>query len=1246
MPIPIKCARYPTSDTRITIQIISCEECIKLTITFWTLTMQNIYARALTRVAPKMKIHGFFNCASLGIALIVGVLGSAHAAPVDVDSETDPWRRARSNFVHWENPHVHPLDITPDQSTLVAVNTADNSLLVFNISGNNLQLSATIPVGLDPVSVRARTNNEVWVVNHVSDSVSIVNLQQQRVTSVLQTGDEPADVVFAGSPQKAFVSISQQNRIEVFNPGNPNSPPQSIFINGEDPRALAVSPNGNTVYLAVFESGNGTTLLNGGKTSGCCEIDIVRNAQSPYGGVGIPPNDGNSFEPSINPNITLPSAAPIIVRKDENNNWIDDNNGDWSRFVSGDLSAIGGTNRGRVEGWDLPDRDVAIINANNLSVSYQHRLMNANMAIAVHPTTNRVTVVGTEATNEVRWVPNLQSTFVRVMLATFSNANNTIRTDLNPHLNYNVRSIAQSQRDRSIGDPRAIAWSANGQRGYITGMGSNNVAVINQAGERVTRFDVGQGPTGIVLRNDNTYGYVLNKFDASISVFNINQNRQVRRVNFYDPSPSVVKNGRKWLYDTHANSGLGQVSCGSCHIDGRTDRLAWDLGDPSGDMVPLVGAEGSFDSPVKGPLLTTTLQDVVGHNMLHWAGDSKNLGVFDHAFVDLQGADTLPSSVQMLELEAFLATIAIPPSPNRNLDNSYNTNLAIPGPNGTIARFGNAATGAQEFESRCRRCHDGDSTRGDRLRNGGSFAIQHIRPPTWRNFHERYGLWYQSTDGSNSGFGFQQDGGFDSTHNGTRSNNMMAFMLSVNGRFPYVPDGLDEETQSHDAHAAVGKQVVLGGAASDPATLNTLMNLADGGELGLVVHTRLNNVNRGFAYIGNNTFQSDRKTELKSLASFNVLAARGGTFVFTAVPAGSETRIGIDRDMDGSFNGDEQDENTNPVNPISFTNTGACEAVLNVARSGQATQSSEYAARRFPARLAIDGNRRNFTHTQSGASPSSWSLQLNGKHIIESLVLHNRPGHGQRLRDLTLYILDESGDKVMYRSPFINRHNQMNSPTAITVDLVALTGAPVRGSQIRIVRTPDTHAQGVTNPDENSVLSLAEVEVFGCADSDGGTGKNLALSSNGATATQSSFWTTAWPASNCIDGVTTSTSNSALCHSASNSNQNEWWDVKLGSASPITSILVHNRISCCSDRILNMYVLVSDSPFPRGRGAGSLSAARAQATFEYQITSDVQITNIPVGNITGQYIRIQKAGGTQNVDNKFNLLEVQVIEGL
>jgi hypothetical protein len=36
--------------------------------------------------------------------------------------------------------------------------------------------------------------------------------------------------------------------------------------------------------------------------------------------------------------------------------------------------------------------------------------------------------------------------------------------DLNPHLDYSVSTLAQSERDKSLGDPRGIAWNAAGRR--------------------------------------------------------------------------------------------------------------------------------------------------------------------------------------------------------------------------------------------------------------------------------------------------------------------------------------------------------------------------------------------------------------------------------------------------------------------------------------------------------------------------------------------------------------------------------------------------------------------------------------------------------------------------------------------------------------------------------------------------------------------------------------------------------------
>src|SRR5262249_49097697 len=128
--------------------------------------------------------------------------------------------RAQESFVNFETPHVHPLALTPDGTRLLAVNTPDNRLEVFATSGGSLVAVAAIPVGLDPVSVRARSNTEAWVVNQVSDSVSIVDLPTGRVRATLKTDDEPADVIFAGTPQRAFVSCNRADEVQVFDPAN------------------------------------------------------------------------------------------------------------------------------------------------------------------------------------------------------------------------------------------------------------------------------------------------------------------------------------------------------------------------------------------------------------------------------------------------------------------------------------------------------------------------------------------------------------------------------------------------------------------------------------------------------------------------------------------------------------------------------------------------------------------------------------------------------------------------------------------------------------------------------------------------------------------------------------------------------------------------------------------------------------------------------------------------------------------
>src|SRR5262245_12979414 len=60
-----------------------------------------------------------------------------------------PYLGAQNGFVNWETPHVSPRALTPDGTRLLAVNTPDNRLQVFDLTSGMPVSLAAIPVGLD-----------------------------------------------------------------------------------------------------------------------------------------------------------------------------------------------------------------------------------------------------------------------------------------------------------------------------------------------------------------------------------------------------------------------------------------------------------------------------------------------------------------------------------------------------------------------------------------------------------------------------------------------------------------------------------------------------------------------------------------------------------------------------------------------------------------------------------------------------------------------------------------------------------------------------------------------------------------------------------------------------------------------------------------------------------------------------------------------------------------------------------------
>src|SRR5262245_28333831 len=282
-----------------------------------------------------------------------------------------------TSFVNFESGHVRPLALSPGGDRLFAVNTPDNRLAIFDVTSTGLTLATEVPVGLEPVAVAARTNaggrTEAWVVNQLSDSVSIVevdptNVTLSHVTGTLLVGDEPRDIVFGGPGQgRAFITTARRGQnlpasvpplltsegtpralVWVFDAADPfadtafdadaapsplgGEPLTIVQLFGDTPRALAVSPDGSRVYAAAFHSGNQTTIIPEQAVTqisqGGLRVAPGAPAGSPYPG----PCDPSGAAPGPTP--PFPCSGLIVKFNPATGAWEDELGQDWGT-VSG-----------------------------------------------------------------------------------------------------------------------------------------------------------------------------------------------------------------------------------------------------------------------------------------------------------------------------------------------------------------------------------------------------------------------------------------------------------------------------------------------------------------------------------------------------------------------------------------------------------------------------------------------------------------------------------------------------------------------------------------------------------------------------------------------------------------------------------------------------------------------------------------------------------------------------------------------
>lgn len=780
---------------------------------------------------------------------------------------------AQTAYEHFESPQVHPARLTPDGTKLLVANTADSRLSVFSLaSPQSPTLVAEIPVGLEPVSVNARTDDEVWVVNAVSDSISIVSLSQGLVVDTLPVGDEPADVVFAGSPQRAFVSVARRNEVRVYDPST-RALVKTLALQGESPRALAVSPSGGSVYAAFALSGNRTTI--------------------------IPPSQAPAQPAPTNPNLPAPPQVGLIV---------DAKDPSWTSVVR----------------YTMPDNDVVEINAGTQTVTrYFSRVGTVNLGLAVQPTTGTLYVANTDARNLVRFEPNLRGHIVDNRITRITTASTPVITpvDLNPGLDYAVLPNATA-KSTALAQPTDVVFEPSGSYAWVAAFGTDRVARIDANGTVVARVEVGpstgatvnprtkRGPRGLALDGVSGTLYVVNRISNTLSVVNTASAAVVREVavGTYDPSSTTIRQGRGFLYDAKL-SGNGTASCASCHIDAELDLLAWDLGNPGGTMQTVTDpATGTFSlHPMKGPMTTQTLKGLKANEPFHWRGDKAKFNDFNGAFDSLMGGSQL-SSTDMQAFADFITTVRLAPNPNRKLDDTLPTTFAGGDPNAGQNTFLNEPFNGSLTCNQCHTLTTGGTNRAiipaNVLQESQPMKVAHLRNLYQKNT-------FRKTVGGSSvgGFGYVHDGNIATldeflsqpvfgslTTDPTRRANLNAFLQCFpTGMAPAV--GYSRTVSSSNATStAVSSDVSL------------LQAQANAGKIDLILKGKVNGAVHGMYYNPTTKLFDMDATGVASMSWSQLQSsAASGSSLFTlmGVPPGTGVRMGIDRDADGILDANE-----------------------------------------------------------------------------------------------------------------------------------------------------------------------------------------------------------------------------------------------------------------------------------------------------------------------------------------------------
>lgn len=431
------------------------------------------------------------------------------------------------------------------------------SLALLAACGDNLPPHETTPVAYTAAhsgSIVA-TADAVYVVNADSDSVSVIDAHARSLASeILLAGSRPApaaDGSFAPAVQPRALALSPDGKT-LYVTGERSGQLYAIDVAthdvrsvavGSEPVGVAVTPDGATVFVACSQDDKVVAVDAATLTVGAS--------------IAVPPEPwGLAWSPVDRALLVTHLLTPAVT-------------------------AIDPAARSVIATWAIPDMQP------RGDKRLAHGEVRGLYDVAARPGSEELWVahvmLGTDTAQ-----PDLD--FESTVFPSLS----VLRAGGAYHTTLSTDVLALAGIDGSFGDivsgPHAIAFTADGALALVVDTNSEDLLVVDAQHEveaALVRPLPGHMPEGIALSPDETVAYIDERNTGDVAIVSLDRTGDhpvlavegsVARLET-DPMPAPLRFGQHLFYSANSDeypiTKNHWIACASCHIEGRSDAVTW-----------------------------------------------------------------------------------------------------------------------------------------------------------------------------------------------------------------------------------------------------------------------------------------------------------------------------------------------------------------------------------------------------------------------------------------------------------------------------------------------------------------------------------------------------------------------------------------------------------------------------------------------------------------------------------------------